>query len=153
MLSNGFCFSNSLVLDVLNFFSALVWLWRWSSNGGIGGPVHSRKKGNIWKRHTTMLDEHLTQAPDQHKCFCGLRYRPRRQIGVNGFTSRVFSDKSSFHLSGNRLGNGFVSWSLQLHFIVHKHGPNCHVWVVPIPASSIRRPTRRVHMSIPFDWT
>ncbi|KAG5561861.1 hypothetical protein RHGRI_004789 [Rhododendron griersonianum] len=82
---------------------------RWSSNGGIGGPVHSRKECNIRKWHTTMLDEHSARASDQHKCFCGLRYRPRRQIGVNGFTSRVFSDKSSFHLSGHRFGNGVVS--------------------------------------------
>ncbi|KAH7857604.1 hypothetical protein Vadar_014497 [Vaccinium darrowii] len=104
---------------------------RWSSNGGIGGPVHSRKKGNIWKRHTTMLDEHLTQAPDQHKCFCGLRYRPRRQIGVNGFTSRVFSDKSSFHLSGNRLGNGFVKQVHVPHATVGPDEPHAASTIMP----------------------
>lgn len=104
---------------------------RWSSNGGIGGPVHSRKKGNIWKRHTTMLDEHLTQAPDQHKCFCGLRYRPRRQIGVNGFTSRVFSDKSSFHLSGNRLGNGFVKQVHVPHATVGPDEPHAANAIMP----------------------
>jgi len=104
---------------------------RWSSNGGIGWPVHSRKKGNIWKRHTTMLDEHLTQAPDQHKCFCGLRYRPRRQIGVNGFTSRVFSDKSSFHLSGNRLGNGFVKQVHVPHATVGPDEPHAASTIMP----------------------
>lgn len=78
-----------------------------------------------------MLDEHLTQAPDQHKCFCGLRYRPRRQIGVNGFTSRVFSDKSSFHLSGNRLGNGFVKQVHVPHATVGPDEPHAASTIMP----------------------
>ncbi|KAG5532272.1 hypothetical protein RHGRI_026793 [Rhododendron griersonianum] len=107
------------------------WVFRWSSNGGIGGPVHSRKECNIRKWHTTMLDEHSARASDQHKCFCGLRYRPRRQIGVNGFTSRVFSDKSSFHLSGHRLGNGVVKQVHVPHATVGPEEPHAASIIMP----------------------
>ncbi|KAI8567819.1 hypothetical protein RHMOL_Rhmol02G0151200 [Rhododendron molle] len=104
---------------------------RWSSNGGIGGPVHSRKECNIQKWHTTMLDEHSARASDQHKCFCALCYRPRRQIGVNGFTSRVFSDKSSFHLSGHRFGNGVVKQVHVPHATVGPDEPHATSTIMP----------------------
>ena len=68
-----------------------------------------------------MSDEVLTQATlsQQYKCFSCLSRRPKRQTGINRFTSQVFPDKSSFRLSRQTLDSVFVSF--QLPSLVHTH--------------------------------
>ncbi|KAL7244549.1 hypothetical protein ACSBR2_000018 [Camellia fascicularis] len=82
---------------------------RWS---GIDGLASCRNKCNTCKGYTSKFDQLSTQATlsEQHKCFSCICYRPKRQTtgGINRFTSRVFPDKSSFHLSRHTLDDVFV---------------------------------------------
>ncbi|XP_052202121.1 stromal processing peptidase, chloroplastic [Diospyros lotus] len=82
---------------------------RWSSRG-FGRSASSRKKYNLWNSFTSKFDERLARATlvEKRKSFCCLRLHPRGRTGSNIFTSRVFPDKSAFHLSRHSLENSLV---------------------------------------------
>ncbi|XP_057470315.1 stromal processing peptidase, chloroplastic isoform X2 [Actinidia eriantha] len=96
---------------------------RWSSDGGIHGLASCWKKRNTWKGYTSMSDEVLTQATlsQQYKCFSCLSRHPKRQTGINRFTSQVFPDKSSFRLSRQTLDSVFAK---QVHVPHAAMGPD-----------------------------